>query len=86
MSLVRRELLPYAASYASHIIIGDYITGGVPFLWPLTDKTFGHYLLYQPSLLETAVEIVLFAAMLSVPQFKKEWRQEKKLVSPVISH
>ena len=84
--LVRRELLPYAASYASHIIAGDYITGGVQFLWPLTDAVFGVNLLLQPSLLETAVEIILFAAMLSLPQFKKEWAQEKELLSPVISH
>jgi membrane-bound metal-dependent hydrolase YbcI (DUF457 family) len=83
LSLVRRELLPYAASYASHILVGDLITGGSPLLWPLTDAYFGASLLRQPSLPETAVEIVLFAAMLSSPRFKKEWAQEELV--PVIS-
>ena len=83
VSLFRRELLPYAASYASHIIVGDYVTGGGPLLWPQTDAVFGASLLRQPSLLEFAVEILLFAAMLSLPQFKKEWRQEKEPVSVI---
>ena len=84
VSLLWRELLPYAASYASHIMVGDLVTGGSPLLWPLTDAYFGVRLLRQPSLPEIAVEIMLFAAMLSSPRFKKEWAQEKKLV-PVIS-
>lgn len=80
MSLIRGELLPYAASYASHIIVGDLVTGGGPLIWPLTDAYIGVNLLRQPSFLETAVEIILFAAMLSSPRFKKEWTQEKKPV------
>ena len=84
VSLFRRELLPYAASYASHIMVGDLVTGGSPLLWPLTDAYFGVKLLRQPSLPEIAVEIVLFAAMLSSLRFNKEWAQEKELV-PVIS-
>jgi len=83
VSLFRRELLPYAASYASHILVGDLVTGGSPLLWPLTDAVFG-ILLLQSSLLEIAVEVMLFAAMLSSPRFKKEWAQEKELV-PVLS-
>jgi len=85
LSLVWRGFLPYAASYASHILVGDLVTGGVPLLWPLTDTVFGFSFLRQPSILEIAVEITLFAAMLSSPRFKKEWAQEKKLLSPVIS-
>ena len=84
VSLFRREFVPYAASYASHILVGDLVTGGSSLLWPLTDTFFGVILLLQPSLLEIAVEVMLFAAMLSSPRFKKEWTQEKKLV-PVIS-
>ena len=85
ITLRRRELLSYAASYASHIIVGDLVTGGGPFLWLLTDSVFGVNLLRQPSLLEIAVEIGLFAAILSSSRFKKEGAQEKELVSSVIS-
>ena len=67
VSLVWRELLPYAASYASHVMVGDIVTGGNPLLWPLADKTFRASLLRLPSLPETAVEIILFATMLSSP-------------------
>ena len=84
VSLYRRELLPYAASYASHILVGDLVTGGSPLLWPLTNAYIGFNLLRQPSLPEITVEIILFAAMLLSPRFKKDWAQEKKLV-PVIS-
>ena len=75
VSLLWRELLPYAASYASHILIGDLVTGGGAFLWPLTDAVFGVSLLRQPSIPEAAVEVLLFAAMLSLPRFRKEWAQ-----------
>ena len=85
VSLVWRALLPYAASYASHILVGDLITGKSPLLWPLTGAVFGVPLFHQPSYLETAVEVILFAAMLSSPRFKKDWAQEKELLSPVIS-
>ena len=85
MSLVRRELLPYAASYASHIMVGDLITGKSPLLWPLSDAGFGVSLLHMPSYLETATEIVLFAAMLSLPQFRKDWARRKMLILPSIS-
>lgn len=82
---VRREFLPYASSYASHIFVGDFVTGGVPLLWPLTYRIYGATFFLQPGLLETAVEIMLFTAMLSLPRFKKEWAKEKELLSPIIS-
>ena len=84
MSLVRRQLLPYVASYASHILLGDLISGGVQLLWPLTNTVFAINLLTQPSLLELIVEIVLFTAMLSSPRFKQEWANERELSSPEI--
>ena len=85
LSLYRRDMLPYAASYASHVLVGDLVTGGGPLLWPLTFDYLGFSLLRQPSLPEIAVEILLFAAMLRSPCFKEEWAKEKEMI-PVIRH
>ena len=84
VSLVRRELVPYAASYASHILVGDLVTGGSTLLWPLTNAVFAINLLTQPSLLELTIEILLFAAMLSSPRFQKEWTHEEELLYQII--
>lgn len=72
ISLVRKEATPYATSYASHILVGDLVTGREALLWPLTDTHYGFQLLRQPSLLEIAVEIGLFNAMLLSLVFEKE--------------
>jgi len=77
LTFYRRDLLPYAAAYASHILVGDLVTGGSRLLWPLSDRVMGLDLLGQPSLTEAAVEILLFAAMIRSPRFKKEWAKER---------
>jgi membrane-bound metal-dependent hydrolase YbcI (DUF457 family) len=83
LTLYRRDFLPYAAAYASHILVGDLITGGSPLLWPLTNTIIGIELLRQPSLTEIGVEILLFMAMIRSPRFKKEWAKDKE-IKPLI--
>lgn len=80
LSLYRRDMFPYTAAYASHILVGDFVTGGSLLLWPLTDAVIGMNLLHQLSLLGISVEIVLFAAMLMSLRFKKELVQEKEVI------
>jgi len=83
LTLYRRDLLTYAAAQASHIIVGDLVTGGSPLMWPLTDDYLGFGFLPMPSLPEIAVEILLFIAMLQSHRFKEDWTKEKETI-PVI--
>ncbi len=70
--LFRREWLPYAASFGSHALIGDLITGtrGTPgsmLFWPINSRfvNVGGYI-RMGSGIEVRLEIFLFAVMIIV--------------------
>jgi membrane-bound metal-dependent hydrolase YbcI (DUF457 family) len=56
----RKRAAPYFAVLLSHILVGDFITGGAELFWPLTHQTFGFFLLRIPSLSLSVVEFALF--------------------------
>lgn len=57
--IYRRAMLPYAAALLSHVFIGDFFTGGIEFLWPITKEAYGFFVNVN-SLLISAIELSLF--------------------------
>jgi membrane-bound metal-dependent hydrolase YbcI (DUF457 family) len=57
--LYRKTLLPYAAALISHVFIGDFFTGGIEFLWPITKEAYGFDFAVN-SLLISVLELLLF--------------------------
>jgi membrane-bound metal-dependent hydrolase YbcI (DUF457 family) len=41
LAIFKRRMLPYLASIASHVLIGDMINGPVKIFWPLTQQWYG---------------------------------------------
>ena len=56
----RKRAIPYFAALLSHILIGDFFTGGSQLFWPLSSNTFGVFNFEVTSLLVAASELVLF--------------------------
>ena len=62
----RKQAIPYYAALLSHILIGDFFTGGVELLWPLSHSWFGALTLEVTSLPSIVTELVLFVLTLPV--------------------
>ena len=62
----RKQAIPYYAALLSHILIGDFFTGGVELLWPLSHSWFGALNLEVTSLPSVVTELVLFVLTLPV--------------------
>jgi membrane-bound metal-dependent hydrolase YbcI (DUF457 family) len=58
--LYRRQAIPYFAALLSHILVGDFFTGGIELFWPLTHSTFGALNLEVTSMPVAITELVLF--------------------------
>ena len=63
--LYRKQALPYFAAMLTHILIGDFFTGGVMLIWPLSHNLFGALNFEVTSLLVMIVELSLF--LLTLP-------------------
>ncbi len=55
----RKTVLPYAAALLSHVFLGDFFTGGIEFLWPITKEAYGYNFAVN-SLTISALELALF--------------------------
>ncbi len=65
----RKQALPYYAALLTHILIGDFVTGGVELFWPLSHNMYG-VLNYAVTSLPIAItELVLF--LVAVPLMYK---------------
>jgi membrane-bound metal-dependent hydrolase YbcI (DUF457 family) len=60
-----KQAIPYYAAMLSHILIGDYFTGGIELLWPLSQGWFGALNFDVASLPVAATELGLF--VLTIP-------------------
>lgn len=62
--IYRKKAIPYYAALLSHVLIGDFFTGGVELFWPLSHNLFGalHFNVTSPTIALT--ELVLFAITL----------------------
>ena len=56
----RKQAIPYYAALLSHILIGDFFTGGVQLFWPLSQGWFGALNININSLTNVIAELVLF--------------------------
>jgi membrane-bound metal-dependent hydrolase YbcI (DUF457 family) len=63
--IYRKQALPYFAAMLTHILIGDFFTGGVMLFWPISHDLFGALNFEVTSLSIEIVELVLF--LLVVP-------------------
>ena len=62
----RKQAIPYYAALLSHILIGDFFTGGVELLWPLSHSWFGALNLEVTQLPSVVTELVLFVSTVPV--------------------
>jgi hypothetical protein len=64
--LYRKQALPYFAAMLTHILIGDFFTGGDMLFWPLSHDLFGALNFEVTSLFIMIVELVLFLLTLPI--------------------
>ena len=65
----RKQAIPYYAALLSHILIGDFFTGGIELFWPLSHNWFGALNFQVNSLTIAATELSLF--LLTLPLMYK---------------
>jgi len=65
-AVYRRQAIPYYAALLSHILIGDFFTGGIQLFWPLSNGWFGATNFTVQSLPIVITELALFAITLPV--------------------
>jgi hypothetical protein len=62
----RKQAIPYYAALLSHILIGDFFTGGVELFWPLSQASFGVLNIDVTSLTNVVAELGLFFLTLPI--------------------
>jgi hypothetical protein len=67
--IYRRQAIPYYAALLTHILIGDFFTGGIELLWPLSHGWFQFSNIEVTSLTNQIAELSLF--ILTVPVMYK---------------
>ena len=67
--IYRKQAIPYYAALLSHILIGDFFTGGAQLFWPLSQSQFG--VLNISVFSEANVIAELFLFFISVPVMYK---------------
>ncbi|MHA1861452.1 MAG: metal-dependent hydrolase, partial [Candidatus Ranarchaeia archaeon] len=59
----RKSAIPYMLAAFQHVLVGDYLIGGIQLFWPINQRWYGLY--YCPeSTLSELLEWILFAASL----------------------
>jgi membrane-bound metal-dependent hydrolase YbcI (DUF457 family) len=67
----RKQVIPYYAALLSHILIGDFFTGGVELFWPLSQSSFGALNFDVTSLTNVIAELVLsFSALVIMSKLR----------------
>jgi membrane-bound metal-dependent hydrolase YbcI (DUF457 family) len=65
----RKQAIPYFAALLSHILIGDFFTGGIQLIWPVSHDLFGALNFEVNSIPIALTELLLF--LLTVPLMYK---------------
>jgi membrane-bound metal-dependent hydrolase YbcI (DUF457 family) len=55
-----KKALPYYIAALSHSLIGDFFTGGIEMLWPITQNWYGNFFMEVGGLADAVVELSLF--------------------------
>jgi membrane-bound metal-dependent hydrolase YbcI (DUF457 family) len=64
--IYRRQALPYYAAVLSHVLIGDFFTGGVQLFWPFSNNFFGAVNLSTIGLTSVVLELLFFFLALPI--------------------
>jgi membrane-bound metal-dependent hydrolase YbcI (DUF457 family) len=64
--IYKKKAIPYYAVLLSHSLIGDFFTGGIEMLWPISQDWFGNLAIPIGSLTDVAVEFGLFAVATAI--------------------
>jgi hypothetical protein len=59
-----KQAIPYYVALISHVLIGDFFTGGTQLLWPLSELWFGALNIEVTSFTNAIVELALFLLIL----------------------
>lgn len=62
----RKQAIPYYAALLSHILIGDFFTGGVELFWPMSQGWFGVLNIEVNGLTNVVAELGLFFVTLPI--------------------
>jgi hypothetical protein len=62
----RKQAIPYYAALISHLLIGDFFTGGLALFWPLSQNWFTAANIDVMSLTNVALELAMFAVALPI--------------------
>jgi membrane-bound metal-dependent hydrolase YbcI (DUF457 family) len=62
----RKQAIPYYAALLSHILIGDFFTGGIQLFWPLSQAKIGVLNISVFSLPNVIAELALFFVTLPI--------------------
>ncbi len=65
-AVYRKQAIPYYVAILSHILIGDFFTGGIELLWPVSQNWFGALNYAVTSLPVQITELGLFAVTLPI--------------------
>ena len=60
-----KKAVPYSVALVQHSLVGDYVTGGVQLLWPLTTHIYG-VVLEATSITAVVLEWVFFLTSLAI--------------------
>ncbi len=61
----KKQAIPYYAALLTHVLIGDFLTGGIELFWPLSHNLFGALNFEVTSMPIALTELVLF--LVTVP-------------------
>ena len=64
--LYRKQAIPYFAALLSHILVGDFFTGGTQLFWPLSSSNYGAFNFKVFSMPIAITELVLFLITLPI--------------------
>jgi membrane-bound metal-dependent hydrolase YbcI (DUF457 family) len=64
--IYRKQAIPYYAVILSHSLLGDFFTGGIEMLWPLSQEWFGTMALDVGSFADAVAEFILFVGATAV--------------------
>jgi membrane-bound metal-dependent hydrolase YbcI (DUF457 family) len=61
----RKQMVPYYLVLLSHVLVGDFITGGAQMLWPISGNSYGFLYFNVKSEIDAVIEVVLFIISLA---------------------
>jgi membrane-bound metal-dependent hydrolase YbcI (DUF457 family) len=64
--LYRKQAIPHFAALITHVLIGDFFTGGIRLFWPLSHNLYGALNFEVTSLTNAIAELTLFLVIVPI--------------------